>query len=77
VSADGGGTWADATLEDPVGDFAWHGWSFEWDAAPGEHELCCRATDSEGDTQPLEPLWNLGGYCNNAVQRVRVLVRDS
>jgi DMSO/TMAO reductase YedYZ molybdopterin-dependent catalytic subunit len=76
VSVDGGGAWADAVLENPIGDFAWRGWSFLWDAAPGEHVLCCRATDAGGNTQPLEPLWNLGGYCNNAVQRVRVVVRD-
>jgi sulfane dehydrogenase subunit SoxC len=37
--------------------------------------LCCRATDEAGDAQPLEPEWNLGGYENNAVQRVPVLVR--
>ena len=29
--------------------------AYEWDAAPGEHVLCCRATDTEGRTQPAEP----------------------
>ena len=72
VSEDGGGTWADAELEPPLGPYAWSGFSFEWDAAPGEHELCCRATDGAGNSQPLEPVWNYGGFCNNAVQRVRV-----
>ena len=41
---------------------------------PGEHELCCRARDAAGNEQPLEPSWNLGGYANNAVQRVPVTV---
>ena len=77
VSTDGGATWADATLQAPVGDFAWRGWSYEWQAAPGEYALCSRATDSGGETQPLEPRWNLEGYCNNAIQRVRVVVRGS
>ena len=45
-----------------------------WDAEPGEYELCCRARDAEGSMQSLEPLWNLGGYMNNAVQRVPVTV---
>ena len=45
-----------------------------WEAAPGEHELCCRARDAAGNVQPLEPAWNLGGYVNNAVQRVAVTV---
>jgi Mo-co oxidoreductase dimerisation domain len=47
----------------------------EWGASPGERILCCRATDSTGATQPLEPEWNVGGYANNAVQRVSILVR--
>jgi len=29
---------------------------------------------SAGNTQPLEPEWNFGGYGNNAVQRVSVIV---
>jgi DMSO/TMAO reductase YedYZ molybdopterin-dependent catalytic subunit len=76
VSTDGGGTWAEATLEEPVGEFAWRGWSYAWEAEPGEYELCCRATDAGGNTQPLEPTWNLDGYCNNAVHRVAVVVRS-
>ena len=28
-----------------------------------------------GETQPHEPEWNVGGYENNAVQRVPVVVR--
>jgi sulfane dehydrogenase subunit SoxC len=74
VSTDGGTTWAEAELERSLGRYAWRGFSFEWDATPGEHELCCRATDRAGNTQPLEPAWNYGGFCNNAVQRVRVTV---
>jgi DMSO/TMAO reductase YedYZ molybdopterin-dependent catalytic subunit len=74
VSTDGGVTWHDATLDEPISDFAWRGWRYEWDAQPGERELCCRATDAAGNTQPLEPTWNLEGYCNNAIQRVAVTV---
>jgi DMSO/TMAO reductase YedYZ molybdopterin-dependent catalytic subunit len=74
VSDDGGATWADAELDPPLGPYAWRGFTFEWDAAPGEHELCSRATDSAGNDQPPEPTWNYGGFCNNAVQRIRVAV---
>jgi DMSO/TMAO reductase YedYZ molybdopterin-dependent catalytic subunit len=75
-SDDGGRTWWAADLDDPPRDaFAWRGWSIEWHATPGERVLCCRATDATGDTQPLEPEWNVGGYANNAVQRVPTLVR--
>jgi DMSO/TMAO reductase YedYZ molybdopterin-dependent catalytic subunit len=76
VSTDGGETWADAVLEEPLSVYAWRGWSYEWNAEPGEHELCCRATDAAGNTQPAAPDWNIDGYCNNAVQRVRVVVSD-
>lgn len=74
VSDDGGQTWADAALDPPLGEHAWRGWRFDWDARPGEHELLCRATDAAGNVQPLEGSWNHGGYQNNAVQRVRVKV---
>jgi len=76
VSTDAGETWADAELtRDLEGPWAWCGWTASWDALPGEHVLCCRATDETGEAQPLEPEWNVGGYENNAVQRVPVLVR--
>ncbi len=69
------GTWHEAQLEPRHGPFAWTGWRFTWKAAPGEHELACRATDANGETQPLEPRWDTGGFGNNVVHRVRVTVR--
>jgi DMSO/TMAO reductase YedYZ molybdopterin-dependent catalytic subunit len=69
------GAWADARLDPSAGEFAWRGWSFDWDAEPGEHELSCRATDASGEVQPLEPPWNYQGMGNNLVQRVAVTVR--
>jgi sulfane dehydrogenase subunit SoxC len=68
------GDWRDAELEAPLGQYAWRGWSCPWDAEPGDHELSCRATDATGRTQPDTAAWNHGGYCNNAVQTVRVKV---
>ena len=76
ISVDGGSQWHEAPLGTALSDYAWSGWSFEWDATPGNHELCCRASDAAGNTQPLAPAWNWDGFCNNAVQRVAVLVRD-
>jgi Mo-co oxidoreductase dimerisation domain len=78
VSTDGGDRWSAAEVEDDVGSpWAWRGWTFEWNATEGEHELCCRARDAAGNEQPLEPSWNLGGYANNAVQRIRVTVTST
>jgi DMSO/TMAO reductase YedYZ molybdopterin-dependent catalytic subunit len=75
VSTDGGETWQPALLEPPeLGRWAWRRWTYAWEAEPGEHELSCRARDAAGNEQPLAPAWNVGGYANNAVQRVRVTV---
>jgi DMSO/TMAO reductase YedYZ molybdopterin-dependent catalytic subunit len=76
VSCDGGETWREAALEDEAESrWAWRGWSFEWSAdEPGRYELCSRARDAAGNQQPVEPRWNVGGYANNAVQRVPVTV---
>ncbi|HSK19880.1 MAG TPA: sulfite oxidase [Longimicrobiales bacterium] len=71
-SADGGATWQDARLltasvSNPTM------WESEWTPpAPGEYELVARATDTTGESQPLEPVWNELGYANNVAQRVRV-----
>ena len=37
----------------------------------GEHELACRATDDNGETQPLEERWDRSGFGNNMVHKVR------
>jgi len=77
VSTDGGVTWQEAALADgALGRWAWRSWRFTWDAEPGEYQLCCRARDAAGNVQPLEPPWNVGGYMNNAVQRVAVTVTE-
>src|SRR3954470_1878175 len=76
VSADGGTSFGDASLDAPIGRYAWRGWRFDWDAQPGEHVLSSRATDAAGNTQPLETPWNLKGYSNNAVEQIRVLVAN-
>jgi DMSO/TMAO reductase YedYZ molybdopterin-dependent catalytic subunit len=74
-SDDGGVKWSPAALEAPPSPFAWRRWSFDWDAPRhGEHQLCVRATDDAGNTQPLDANWNLEGVENNAVQRVVVIV---
>lgn len=76
VSADGGASWADATLGEPKAPYAWVPWTFDWEAAePVEAELCSRATDAAGNTQPLDQPWNLGGFANTSVQRISVEVR--
>jgi DMSO/TMAO reductase YedYZ molybdopterin-dependent catalytic subunit len=69
------GRFRDATLDPPSGKYAWRGWHFLWDAAAGEYELCCRATDANGDCQPLDARFDRAGFGNNTVHRVPVTVR--
>jgi sulfane dehydrogenase subunit SoxC len=77
VSTDGGNAWADAELGGDGGEFAWQSWRYVWDAdQAGEFELCCRATDAEGNVQPLSAPWNAHGVCNNQVQRIKAVVGD-
>lgn len=75
VSTNRGESWREARLEKPIGDFAWRGWSFEWNATPGTHVLAVRATDAGGSVQPDE-LWNAQGLANNACQRIDVIVEE-
>jgi DMSO/TMAO reductase YedYZ molybdopterin-dependent catalytic subunit len=75
-SDDGGSTWQPAELDPEEGRWAWRGWRYRWQAEPGSYVLCSRARDEDGNEQPLDPPWNLGGYSNNAVQTVNVTVSD-
>ncbi len=74
TSADGGATWWDAQLAVQPPKFAWRGWTSQWNAAAGRHTLMVRATDTEGNRQPVEPEWNIQGMGNNMVQTVDVIV---
>ncbi len=69
------GDWRDANLDAPGGPYSWRGWRARWHAVAGAHELRCRATDSTGAVQPLDPPWDVAGFGNNAAQRVEVTVR--
>ncbi len=77
VSDDAGATWHDADVEPAQHPHAWQAWSFRWrPAAAGAFELWCRATDAAGNTQPLQPEPNFGGYAGNGVHRVSGIVLD-
>jgi hypothetical protein len=69
------GVWRDAALAPVIDRYAWRGWTFDWQATPGEHELASCATDRAGRTQPADVRWNYQGMCNNVIQRMAVAVR--
>ncbi len=64
-SLDGGATWLEAEIVEPILPLAWQRFELEWDATPGAHTLTTRATDAAGNTQPNEPLMNEKGYLLN------------
>jgi DMSO/TMAO reductase YedYZ molybdopterin-dependent catalytic subunit len=71
ISHDDGKNWHPTTLETPEGSYSWTRWKrhLTLDQA-GKFTLSSRATDSNGNVQPLKPLWNRGGYGNNPVHQV-------
>jgi DMSO/TMAO reductase YedYZ molybdopterin-dependent catalytic subunit len=73
VSVDSGQSWATATLDPADGHrWAWRRWQLHWTATPGSHVLTARAIAEDGETQPTEPVWNRGGFANNAAQQIPV-----
>ena len=77
VSADGGSTWSEAKLLEDSKPNAWRLWEFDWKtpAAPGKATLIARATDSNGETQPLERDPDRGTYMINHLLPVTVEVK--
>jgi len=53
VSTDGGATWTDAELSEPLpGEDVWRQWVYRYDPPAGDHEVVVRATDGLGTLQP-------------------------
>jgi len=72
LSTDAGQTWTDAKIVSPVKDFCWILWSAEVNITAQTERLIVRATDSAGQTQPREMVWNAKGYQYNAWHQVRL-----
>jgi DMSO/TMAO reductase YedYZ molybdopterin-dependent catalytic subunit len=52
ISADGGNTWHDATLQAPLSQDSWRLWTWQWSPSqPGTYTLVSRATDGTGEVQ--------------------------
>ena len=67
ISADGGASFTRVVVE-PQRGWAWQRFALEWwPAVRGEAELCCRAFEAGGATQPFEG-------ARNAIHTVRVSV---
>ena len=68
--------WVEAKLNKQHSKYSWTKWMLDWSAKPGHHILSCRATDETGDTQPVNPIFDVGGFANNSIQKTEVFVSD-
>ena len=75
ISVDGGRTWRSATLGQDLGRFSFREWrSTVTFAAPGAGEILVRASNRDGQVQPMEATWNASGYRRNVVERTSVVI---
>ena len=75
-SIDFGSSWTACSLEKPVNRLAWQHFSGRTQfPKKGYYELWVRATDSQGNAQPMVlPGWNPKGYLNNACHRIAIKI---
>jgi sulfite oxidase len=75
VSDDDGATWSAADLDSRHAPHAWRLWSYWWTPrARGTARVFARATDSRGEVQPRDAVWNASGYVYNGWHSVDVEV---
>jgi DMSO/TMAO reductase YedYZ molybdopterin-dependent catalytic subunit len=71
LSFDGGNQWIDANTVAPTSSYSVTRWVYAWyPENQGDYRIMVRAYDSKGESQPLNALWNEGGYGNNACHQV-------
>jgi DMSO/TMAO reductase YedYZ molybdopterin-dependent catalytic subunit len=70
-----GAAWQQATVRRPQQPWGLIRWSGLLELPPGEQIVEVRARDRAGYIQPEKPEWNMLGYANNSVHRVRVRAR--
>jgi hypothetical protein len=59
-----------------MGRYSWIQWSYPWKPERrGKYILMAKATNSIGESQPFEGLWNPAGYLWNKVEKTEVTVR--
>lgn len=72
VSVDDGKNWTLATLNPELGKYSWRRWKYSWTpGTKGAHNLCVRATDNTGKTQP-EKQWNKSGYARGFIEHITI-----
>lgn len=75
ISLDEGVTWQRADLTRQGDKYAWRQFSFEFTPEKPDYVTClARATDNQGNVQPIIAAWNPLGYYWNGIHRVGVTI---
>lgn len=75
VSIDGGRTWRAAALAKSLGRFSFREWTLATTFThKGNTVLMVRASNHNGEVQPLEADWNPGGYRRHAIETTPVTI---
>jgi DMSO/TMAO reductase YedYZ molybdopterin-dependent catalytic subunit len=75
VSTDGGKTWQEAELGKDYGRYSWRQWFYRFKPAKkGTYTIMAKATNSIGQTQTFELIWNPAGYHHNVVHTINIKV---
>jgi len=75
VSIDGGQRWREARLGQDLGRFSFREWTLAITfSSKGATRLMVRASNSAGETQPLQADWNPGGYRRHVVETYHLTV---
>lgn len=75
VSIDGGQRWREARLGQDLGRFSFREWTLAITfSSKGATQLMVRASNSAGETQPLQADWNPGGYRRHVVETYHLTV---
>jgi DMSO/TMAO reductase YedYZ molybdopterin-dependent catalytic subunit len=76
VSTDNGKTWNATSLGRDLGKYAWRQWTYTWrPKKSGKYTLMVKATDTIGESQPFDSLWNPAGFMRNNIEKIEVTVR--
>ena len=74
VSTDGT-SWQPAALGTDEGPYSFRPWQWTLPPAPpGPARILVRCTNAKGAVQPMDPVWNAGGYMQNVVETLDVTV---
>lgn len=75
LSVDDGASWREAPLGQDLGRYSFREWHTPLTLQKGSHRLKVRAFSLDGESQPIQPLWQPAGYMRNVVETITLEAR--